>query len=170
MKKVLLITAGSIVLAGAVAFYTYQSMSKESDSVAVQETVTEENGEEVIEIIEENAEPVEKEFPDDMSEMEIQTNIHAMSHQKVVAEDKWGFLPMTQERIARLLEVVNASNFEHKALYKDILMRWAEGDFSQAHHEHNSIWELQGGTIGKATGILSAEEEKAFIEEHFDIE
>lgn len=170
MKKVLLITAGSIVLAGAVAYYTYHSMSKESESVSVEEIVSEENGEEVIEIKETNAEPAEKEFPDDMSEYAVQNAIHGMSHQKVEAEDKWGFIPLTAERVARLKAVVEANEYEEKGLYLDILNRWANNDFSRVDHDHNAIWELQNGTIGRATGILSAEEEKAFIEEHFDIE
>lgn len=124
---------------------------------------------EIINIKEPNAEPVEEEFPDDMDEVEVQGHIHAMSHQKVIAQDKWGFLPMTEERISRLIEVVSASDFEHKELYEDILKRWSERDFSQIHHDHNAVWNLQGGTVGKATGVLSAEEEKEFIEEYYDI-
>ncbi len=170
MKKVLLITAGSIAIFGAIAFYTYHSMSKEAKSVSVQETVSEENGEEVIEIKETNAKPVEDEFPTDMTEYSVQSAIHGMSHQKVKADDKWGFIPLTAERVARLKAVVEANEYEEKGLYLDILNRWSNNDFSKVDHDHNAIWELQNGTIGRATGILSAEEEKAFIEEHFDIE
>lgn len=166
----ILIAIGSVALVGAVAFYTYNSLSKNTKSVSVQETVSEENGEEVIEIKEANAEPVEDEFPSDMTEYAVQNAIHGMSHQKVRADDKWGFIPLTAERVARLKAVVEANEYEEKGLYLDILNRWANNDFSKVDHEHNAIWELQNGTIGRATGILSADEEKAFIEEHFDIE
>ncbi|WP_268872885.1 DUF6241 domain-containing protein [Neobacillus fumarioli] len=54
--------------------------------------------------------------------------------------------------------------------YKDILERWAAGDFSQIDKDHNTIWDLQGGTIGKATGMATPKEEMAFIEKNFKVE
>ena len=172
--KIGILTAiGSVALMGAIASYTYNSLSKETKetkSVSIQENVSEENGEEVIEIKETNAEPVKDEFPSDMTEYAVQNAIHGMSHQKVKAEDKWGFIPLTAERVNRLKAVVEANEYEERGLYLDILNRWANNDFSRVDHDHNAIWELQNGTIGRATGILSDEEEKEFIEEHFDIE
>lgn len=175
MKKIIFITVGSITIAsiiGIVAFFTYKSLSKES--VQIKETTSqniEESGK-VIEIIETDAEPVEEEFPLDMSEEALKDAIHGMSHQKVQAEEKWGFIPLTAERVTRLKTIVeqNKDKYENASIYLDILNRWSNNDFSQVDHDHNQIWDLQNGTIGKATGILSAEEEKAFIEEHFDIE
>ncbi len=49
-------------------------------------------------------------------------------------------------------------------VYRDILERWADGDFSRVDQDHNAIWNMQNGTIGKATGILNAEEEKVYKE------
>jgi hypothetical protein len=46
----------------------------------------------------------------------------------------------------------------------DILNRWAEGDFSRADKDHNAIWNVQGGTIGEATGVMSPEEEQQYLE------
>ncbi len=171
MKKIFIITVSSLAVIGAIVFFTYQSITSK-DTVAVKETISKETGKEVIEIKEEKAEPVEKEFPDDMTEYAVQDAIHGMSHQKVRAEDKWGFIPLTAERVNRLIAVVekNKDKYEKSTLYLGILNRWKNNDFSQADLEHNAIWDLQHGTIGKATGILTPEEEKAFIEEHFDIE
>ena len=175
MKKIILITVSSIAITlviGVVAFFTYKSLSK--DSVQIKETTSQnvEDGEKVIEIIETEAEPVEEEFPMDMSEEAIKDAIHGMSHQKVQAEEKWGFIPLTAERVNRLKAIVeqNKDMYEYASIYLDILNRWSNNDFSQVDNDHNEIWDLQNGTIGKATGILSAEEEKAFIEEHFEIE
>lgn len=172
MKKILIISAGFLVLVGAIALYTYYSMSK--GKVSVQEVVSEEDGKTVIEIIETNAEPLEEEFPVEMTEEAVQTAIHRMSHQKIEAEDdkKWGFIPLTAERVNRLIDVVeiNEEGYHNAGIYLDILNRWKNNDFSQAHHDHNAIWNLQNGTIGRAIGVLSPEEEKAFIAEHFDIE
>ncbi|MBG9589535.1 DUF6241 domain-containing protein [Cytobacillus firmus] len=168
MKKILLITVGSLAIVGAIAYYTYHSMSKES--VAIKETTSENDGGKIIEIKETNVEPIEEEFPTDMTEYAVQNAIHGMSHQKVRADDKWGFIPLTTERVTRLKAVVEANEYEEEGLYLDILNRWSKNDFSQVDQDHNAIWDLQNGTIGKATGILSADEEKAFIEMHFDIE
>lgn len=119
-------------------------------------------------INEKNKQPVEKEFPMNMSEYDIQVAIHAMTHQKVKAEDKWTSILMTPERVERLLEVVKAKRdrFEKNGpLYIDILQRWARDDFSKIDQDHNAIWMLQGGTVGRATGILTEQQEEKFIEE-----
>jgi hypothetical protein len=166
-KIAIIITIGSVAIIGAIAILTNQSMFQ--DSVSIRETVSEDSNE-IIEINEEAAVPVEDEFPLTMSEYAVQNAIHGMSHQKVKADKKWGFIPMTQERIERLIEVVEYNSYKHKTAYLDILYGWKEGDFSQVDKDHNTIWSFQNGTIGKATGILSPAEEKAFIEEYYDIE
>ena len=95
-----------------------------------------------------------------------------MSHQKVKAEDKWGFLPLTKDRVKRLLEVVKdgQETYKHADTYLTILESWNNQEFSSVDKHHNAIWRLQSGTIGRATGILSAAEEKAYIEKHYDIQ
>lgn len=91
--------------------------------------------------------------------------IHGMSHQKVVAEKKWGFYEIHPERIEWLLQGLNEDNQLNSAeQYEDILKRWKNEDFSQVDKDHNTIWNLQGGTVGKATGILEQAEEQAYIE------
>jgi hypothetical protein len=90
--------------------------------------------------------------------------IHGMSHQKVEADEKWGFYPITEERIQWLLEGLDITNLKNEDDYRQILDRWANGDFSKVDIDHNIIWEMQKGNIGKATGILSPEEEQAYIE------
>ncbi|WP_163101973.1 DUF6241 domain-containing protein [Peribacillus alkalitolerans] len=113
---------------------------------------------------------VVEELPINMEEFEVQIAMHHMSHQKVKADKKWGALQITPERINRLIEIVtkNQKGYDHSSTYLDILNRWNEGDFSRVDRDHNEIWRLQGGTIGKATGILSAKKEKKYIEENFE--
>lgn len=112
----------------------------------------------------------EKIFPFDMSEVEVQYAIHHMSHQKVKADKKWGHLQITPERIERLIEVVQANEqeYDHSSLYINILNRWKENDFSSAVSDHNKLWELQGGNIGEAKRLLSANEERKYIEKYFE--
>ena len=100
----------------------------------------------------------------DLTDSYYQDYIHKMAHQKVIADTKWGFHEITDERINWLMEGLSVLNLEHADVYRDILIRWAEGNFSSVDSDHNTIWKLKGGTIGKATGILSPEEEKRYIE------
>lgn len=101
-----------------------------------------------------------------LTEDDVLNYMHGMSHQKVEAEEKWLHYEMTNERIQFLIGVVESDRYEKSDLYLDILNRWAEGDFSKADKDHNAVWNLQGGTIGKATGVLSTEEEKQYLEDH----
>ncbi|GGA82314.1 DUF6241 domain-containing protein [Ornithinibacillus halotolerans] len=100
---------------------------------------------------------------DKLTDTDYQEYIHGMSHQKVKAEQKWGFYQINEERINWLLEGLDLVKLNHEHTYRTILEKWAKGDFSTADDDHNAIWQLQGGTIGRATGILSPEEEKAYI-------
>ncbi|WP_409253042.1 DUF6241 domain-containing protein [Bacillus sp. SCS-153A] len=109
----------------------------------------------------------EDEIPNTLSEEDLQQKIHDMSHQKVKATPKWGSLEITPERIDHLINVVEQGNYKQSHVYLDILYGWKEGDFSEADEDHNTIWRLQGGTIGKATGVLSVAEEQKYIEKHF---
>jgi hypothetical protein len=90
--------------------------------------------------------------------------IHAMSHQKVAASEKWSYYRLTDARIIYLLEQLEMKDYKHERLYKDILTRWSEEDFSGIDNDHNEIWSLQDGSVGEATGILSKKEEEAFIQ------
>jgi hypothetical protein len=114
-------------------------------------------------------EDVENKFPLDMTEDEVQKAIHHMSHAKVYAKEKWSHLEPNQARIDRLLYVVerNENFLDYGNLYIRILERWQSGNFSNAVTDHNSIWDLQGGTIGEATRLLTEEEQAAYKVVHF---
>lgn len=168
-----IIASGIVVLSLSAITLGYITFDAKDD-VTIKESRKITNNETwpVIEIDEVRTMSVEEEFPSAMPEYIIQEALHGMSHQKVHAEDKWGFLPMTQDRINRLIVVVeeSRSKYGESKLYLEILNRWVDNDFSQADKDHNAIWKLQLGTVGKASGLLSADEERAFIKEHFEIE
>lgn len=138
--------------------------------VIVTETVMN-NGEKLIKIRDREKVNIDELFPLTMSDTEIQNAIHQMSHQKVQAEEKWGMIPLSKERVTRLRDVVesNKANLKHENAYLDILNRWSEDDFSRVDLDHNNIWALQNGTVGRATGILSYEEELRFISKNFNM-
>ena len=150
-----------------------QAASDDSDEVSdhVKEQVDEveklkeessnqkDDNDEVIEEPEENPFPHIYQWDDET----VQTLIHRMSHQKVKADEKRGFILMTDEKIDWLLYKIQFQGLEHEDTYREILEEWKQGDFSNVVEHHNTIWELQGGTVGKAYGRLSEHEEQAYI-------
>jgi hypothetical protein len=149
------------MVAGLLGFIFWYEVSQSTSEETADKT-------EYYEADQDNTEGVsESEIPNTLSEDDLQQQIHDMSHQKVKAAQKWGSLEVTTERIDHLISVVENGNYEHSHVYLDILYGWKDGDFSEADKDHNTIWRLQGGTVGKATGVLSVAEEQAYIEKHF---
>ncbi|KAA0542581.1 hypothetical protein FZW96_21260 [Bacillus sp. BGMRC 2118] len=102
-----------------------------------------------------------------MGEIAIQNTIHAMSHQKVKAEDKWSHMPLTPERVNRLIEIIEFNNYEFSKMYLDILHRWKDEAFTKAVTDHNQIWHLQKGSVGKAYDLMTPQEEQKYIEQYY---
>lgn len=166
--KIVFITVFSLLVVGAAAYYIMEVVYStpvvqkpvvisEEEKIALEKTLDSMVPEPV---------DIEAEMPMDMLESSVQHAIHIMSHQKIKADRKWGFLQITPQRIDRLIEVVEANSYQYEATYLSILYAWKEGDFSRVDQDHNAIWKLQGGTIGEATGVLSLQEEIEFLEEN----
>ena len=94
--------------------------------------------------------------------------MHKMTHQKVKAEEKWGAIPMTPETINQVYDIVKNSQFKRKQDLLAILEKWKTGNFTQIDTDHNYFWQYQGGTIGKAYGIMTQTEEQTFILNNFN--
>lgn len=111
-------------------------------------------------------------FPMNMTEADVENAIHEMSHQKIEADEKWQKydkpIPLTDNNIKRLIDVIKNHDYGAYSTYLDILNRWEKHDFSQAVQDHNAIWQLQGGTEGEATGLATPEEEQKYIKDNFD--
>ncbi|PGV25933.1 hypothetical protein COD78_00135 [Bacillus cereus] len=101
------------------------------------------------------------------SEEEVLTAMHHMSHQKVIAQKKWGVIPMSRKNAEKVRDILNNSNFEKKAELLAIAERWVKGDYSQIQFDHNYFWSTQGGTVGRATGVLDLASEKEFVSNNF---
>lgn len=104
-----------------------------------------------------------------MDEGHLQTYIHQMTHQKVVADKKFGKVEMSEENIRNLLKIVqlNYDDYEHSKFYESTLMAWEKGDFSNAVGVHNRIWDWHHGTVGRATDLMTPEQEAEYVEKHF---
>jgi hypothetical protein len=134
---------------------TASEASEGAETASVKEGARDEAG---------SSNPFEENVKTPLSENLVQQYIHAMSHQKVKAEEKWSFFKITEERIDFLLNQLEVNNYEHDGLYREILTSWKQGDFSDAAGQHNAVWELQDGSIGEASGVLSPEAEEAFLQ------
>jgi len=168
MKQTLItafVSFGVIALLAAGGYWFIQSIGSKGEEP---ETAAKGTGQENLQEKTEAHEPNSASFPEDMNEARLQFYLHEMTHSKVYAEDKWGAArPMTQENIEALLAIVEAGKFEEKAFYRNTLEKWQEGDFSGAVDVHNTIWHWHKGSVGKATRLMTDEEERAYIKENF---
>ncbi|KON67691.1 hypothetical protein AKG34_01780 [Peribacillus butanolivorans] len=98
---------------------------------------------------------------------EVMDVMHHLTHQKVIAEEKWGAVEMNSENINAVYEIVNDSDFMLKGDLLNIVTGWKEGNFDNVAQDHNYFWEYQNGTVGRATGTLNSNEEAKFIENNF---
>jgi hypothetical protein len=104
------------------------------------------------------------------TEIEVIDVMHKMTHQKVRSEDKWGAIPMSEDTINQVYEVVSKSNFEQKDSLLAIIDKWKNNNFEHVDLDHNFFWNLKDGTVGKAYGRMSPKEEAEFIKNNFPSE
>jgi len=148
-----------------IGFLIILLMTNKNNDVDHGKQVSKETPEDTETIIAENPETEEaiEQQIEFMDEKQFQQILHEMTHQKVKADVKWGFTPMTEEQIDRMLRILENSDFEHEEFYRDALTAWKNGDFSNAVEVHNTIWKWQNGTIGKAYGLMTEEEEEEYL-------
>lgn len=101
------------------------------------------------------------------TEGEVIQAMHEMTHQKVVADAKWGAIPLTKDNAEKVYNIIDNSNFKYKDQLLDIAYRWKDGDFSTILGDHNYFWELQGGGVGKATEVMDRSLEQTFVLNNF---
>jgi len=104
-----------------------------------------------------------------MEEGRFQTMLHQMTHQKIEASKKVGAIEMTPERIDEMLKIAHANEdvYEQYEFYEKTLTAWEQGDFSNSVDVHNTIWDWHNGTVGRAIGLMTPEQEAEFVERHF---
>jgi hypothetical protein len=137
-------------------------MPEEDEELAALANSSSKDSEEAFEVSDEKSNdglPSERQFAD---------SIHHMTHQKVKAQQKWGHLEITDERIEQKYETAKKSDYKYREFYMAALEDWMEGDFTNAVQVHNTIWNERDGTIGRARGLMSLEEEMDYKIRHFD--
>ena len=100
---------------------------------------------------------------------DVMKTMHSMTHQKVISEEKWYNLEMTPENINAVYEFIKDSDigFTLKRELLKIAGNWKEGNFDNIVEDHNYLWGAQNGNVGKATGVLTPEQEAEFVKENF---
>ncbi|MFL8936280.1 DUF6241 domain-containing protein [Rossellomorea oryzaecorticis] len=166
MNKLWVGVIGAVLLLTAMGVYFIASLDQPGEKVESVDNIEETTGESASVTRTSGESSAENPFGEDvktpLSEKLMQQYIHAMSHQKVAAKEKWSFFEITDERLAFLQNQLEVQQYKNETLYADILSSWQSGDFSNAVSQHNAIWNLQDGSIGEATGLLSPKEEEAF--------
>lgn len=73
-----------------------------------------------------------------------------MANTIILAEVEWGQEEITPDMVNKLYLEVYFSDYDCKPTLLNILGRWKRGYFDNAVHDHNDIWSLLGGTVGRA--------------------
>ncbi|WP_223634512.1 DUF6241 domain-containing protein [Planococcus sp. 4-30] len=159
----IILGVGALLMAAGY-YFIVQNSSGAGEISEVADKIEEREGQEV-----EAEKPETGEDEADMKEVRLQINLHQMTHQKIIADKKKGAIEMTPDNIDDLLTIVEANkdHYEHSDFYETTLTAWKQSDFSNAVHVHNTIWDWHGGTVGRATGLMTAEQERAFVEKHY---
>lgn len=167
MNKLSVYLASVIILIAVITFGALKFLEK--DELSGSSTSAETSSEEALKTSVKKMEGLEfaQSVPQDASEAAVMAMMHKMTHQKVIASEKWGIIQMNQESISKAKQLLQASDFNSKEELLEMVSRWEKGQFNQVDDDHNFIWSLQGGSIGRATGILTDQQEQEFIENNF---
>lgn len=165
MKQILATTIISFGVIALLAVGGYWFIQKEAAKGEEPQAASAEVQAPEVQQTEQTLEIVDTPFSIDMDEKKLQDHLHEMSHSKVYAADKWGQVRLiTPTNISELQAIVEAGDFEKESFYLSTLEAWQRGDFSNAVEVHNSIWSWHGGTVGKATRLMTPEEEKTYLQ------
>ncbi|MRH44172.1 hypothetical protein GH741_16135 [Aquibacillus halophilus] len=172
-KFIYLFSSVTVLVIGLIIWKTGSNVE---EPVEISEEELEEIQEEQVDIQASNEENFENETTpaDELKKYETMSNdsilqeIHKMTHQKVMAKHKWGSVEITRQRVEKIYaEIEKKEDFQNQAVILNLLSPWLEGNFDNAVEVHNQVWSIQDGTIGKASRLLTPEEEREYINKHF---
>ena len=140
-KKILGIGIISILFVGTLSFSISSMIINNKD-------ISTNNSESVnIEVAtsKEEIDPIEEVEGYTMSEMQL---VHKMTNNVIVSSQIWGYEEINETNINEALDI-----FKDDEKIVNYLNQWLEKDFSNSVEFHNYIWEMLGGTMGKATDL-----------------
>ncbi|WP_226654863.1 DUF6241 domain-containing protein [Guptibacillus hwajinpoensis] len=111
-------------------------------------------------------------------ENEFMNNIYGMTNQKVFVESDpvyevhEDYIEITDERIEYMLAILEKAKekdqYQNYEFYYNTLSEWKKGNFENTVDVHNQIGEFNGRYGNKAIRLLTKDEEKEYIDKHFD--
>jgi Family of unknown function (DUF6241) len=111
-------------------------------------------------------------------ENEFMNNIYGMTNQKVFVESDpfievhEDYIEITDERIEYMLAILEKAKekdqYQNYEFYYNTLSEWKKGNFENSVDVHNQIREFNRRYGNKAIRLLTKDEEKEYIEKHFD--
>ncbi len=154
---------GVLLLGGALfTYYLNTTPSQEAFSSKVLDKRSSSGSSDSSSVIVDNDNPFK--HKNRLNEVDVQNYIHWMSHQKVKADSKWTHYKLTSERVDWLLQKVKEGSYKHEEVYVEILTKWQNEDFATVDLDHNRVWTLLNGNVGKAYGVMTEEEERAYLQ------
>lgn len=161
MKKIFTIVLSAVLAAGVgfLSVYFY-----ESDFVQAKKVETS-----IVDNFDISNVDVNIDFIEPLSEDSFQSRLHQMTHQKVSADVKWGSIEITPESVAIMVALLerDGGKYKEEEYYWEVLNDWKVGNFSNAVHVHNTIWNWHNGTVGEAKRLFTPEEEEKFVLNNF---
>ncbi|WP_455540156.1 DUF6241 domain-containing protein [Terrisporobacter sp.] len=100
----------------------------------------------------------EKDITKPTSNNEAVKLIHSLANTLVKADYKWQCSEVTPKTIKLALKGVEEINDDYDRMHlRNSITKWEKGDFSNAVEVHNYVWEMLGGTVGKAEQLNNDE-------------
>jgi hypothetical protein len=94
----------------------------------------------------------------------ITVMLHEMSNTLIYAEDDeiWGTVQVSRENIEKVARMFEAApNSSKVKKLRAIFEKWQDGNFEDIVDDHNVVWRMLGGNVGKAKAADNKAIEKA---------
>lgn len=87
------------------------------------------------------------------TELEVVNMMHEMVNTLIIAEDNkvWGKKEVNKDSVLELLNMIESTeDFNKKVLVTEIAKDWEMGNFDNVVIDHNIVWGILDGTVGRA--------------------
>lgn len=94
--------------------------------------------------------------------IDIIRDMHKMANSLIEADAIWGKAEMNRRNVDEMhVALYSQNDSDEKKILMEIIQKWDRADFSSVDADHNRIWDLLNGKVGRATGANTKEVEKA---------
>ncbi|MCJ7689697.1 MAG: DUF6241 domain-containing protein [Clostridiaceae bacterium] len=86
--------------------------------------------------------------------LEVVTMIHDMVNTLIIAEDGeiWTKVSVNKGSVSELLNMIEGTgDFNEKVDFAEIANDWKNGNFDNVVKDHNKVWKILDGTVGRAS-------------------